>query len=119
MLLAVALNYYYLPIYTFKQSPFYRGNFTVNLLEEGLAYKQQIFEEKIRSEKDGFVDWGAFTKKTENDEFILLFIGRKHSILPKSSFLSIAELKEFRSFLMEQKHIKTKKFNGTEIWINN
>ncbi|GEM_PF-3871788 len=27
------------------------------------------------------------------------------------------QLKEFKSFLIPQKNIKTKKFNGTEIWI--
>lgn len=119
VLLAVALNYYYLPIYAFKQSPFYRGNFTINLFTEGLAFKQQLVEKESSSNRDGFVYWGAFTKKAENEEFIMLFQGRKHSILPKSSFLSIAELEEFRSFLMEQKYIKTKKFNGAEIWIKN
>lgn len=116
VLLAVVLNYYYLPVYAFKKSPFHRGNFTVNLLKEGLAYKQQIVDENSRSERDGFIYWGAFNKKAENEEFIVLFIDRKHSILPKASFVSTAELEEFRLFLMGQKHIKTKKFNGTEIW---
>lgn len=118
MLLAVALNYYYLPVYAFKKSPFHKGNFTVNLIPQGLAYKQKILEQNHKSEKEGFVYWGAFNKKAENDEFILLFIGRKHSILPKASFVNTAELEEFRLFLMKQQHIKTKKFNGTEIWSN-
>ncbi|RZL34211.1 MAG: YcxB family protein [Pedobacter sp.] len=115
-LLTVALNYYYLPVYAFKKCPFHKGNFTVNLITQGLAYKQQIVQQNRINEKDGFVHWGAFNKKAENEEFILLFIGRKQSILPKSSFMSTAELEEFRLFLMEQQHIKTKKFNGTEIW---
>ena len=118
-LLAVALNYYYFPVYAFKKSPFHRGDFTINLLTEGLAFKQQLVEKDSSSNRDGFVYWGAFTKKAENDEFIMLFQGRKHSILPKASFTNTAELAEFRLFLMGQKHIKTKKFNGTEIWINN
>ena len=119
VLLAVALNYFYLPVCAFEKSPFFKGNFTVSLTTEGLAYHQQILEENNKSETDGFVKWTAFTKKAENDEFIVLFMGRKHSTLPKGSFTSAVELEEFRLFLMEQKHIKTKKFNGTEVWINN
>lgn len=119
VLLAVAINYYYLPVYAFQKSQFYKGDFTVNLLTEGLAYKQKIVDKEGRSDRDGFVYWGAFTKKAENDEFIILYIGRKHSIIPKASFPKIADLQEFKLFLLEQKHIKTKKFNGTEIWDTN
>lgn len=118
VLLAIALNYYYLPIYAFKKSPHYKGNFTVNLLPEGLAYKQLVIEQNNRHEADGFVSWKAFTKKAENEEFIILFIGLKHSIIPKASFTNQAELEEFRAFLATQTHIKSKKFNGKEIWIN-
>ena len=118
-LVVVGFSYYYFPVYAFKKSPFHRGNFTVNLLKEGLAFKQQLVEKNTSSNRDVFVYWGAFTKKAENDEFIMLFMGRKHPILPKASFKNTAELAEFRLFLMGQNHIKTKKFNGTEVWINN
>lgn len=84
-----------------------------------MAFKQQLVEKESSSNRDGFVYWGAFTKKAENEEFIMLFQGKKHSILPKASFTSTTELQEFRLFLMEQKHIKTKRFNGAEIWIKN
>ncbi|WP_316807910.1 YcxB family protein [Pedobacter agri] len=118
VLLAVALNYFYLPVYAFEKSPFFKGDFTVSLTTEGLAYHQRILEENNKRETDGFVKWTAFTKKAENDEFIVLYIGRKHSIIPKTSFQTTAELENFRWFLMEQKRIKTKKFNGKEIWNN-
>ncbi|WP_316769024.1 YcxB family protein [Pedobacter frigiditerrae] len=116
MLMVAAINYYCLPIYAFRKSPFYKGNFTVNLITQGLAYKQQLSEQNSRSERDGFVYWGAFAKKAENDEFIFLFINKKHYILPKASFKNNEELEEFRLFLTKQKHIMTKRFNGTEIW---
>ncbi|MDQ8006004.1 MAG: YcxB family protein [Pedobacter sp.] len=116
VLLAVALNYFYLPVYAFKKSPYYQGNFTVNLIPEGLAYKQQIVEQDNHSATDGFVSWKTFTKKAENEEFIILFIGRKHSIIPKKAFDNEADLQDFRLFLMAQKHIMNKKFNGKEIW---
>lgn len=117
VLLAVALNYYYLPIYAFEKSPFHRGQFKITLTTEGLAYKQQIVEENNSSEREGLVKWQAFTKKAENEEFIVLFINRSHSIIPKNSFTNSEELNQFKSFLIQQKNIKTKKFNGTEIWI--
>jgi len=118
VLLAVALNYFYLPVYAFIKSSFFKGDFTVSLTTEGLAYHQRILEENNKRETDGFVSWKAFTKKAENEEFIILFIGLKHSIVPKASFTNQAELEEFRAFLATQTHIKSKKFNGKEIWIN-
>lgn len=117
-LIVVALNYYYLPIYAFKKSPFYQGDFTVNLISEGLAYKQQVVQQENKAETDGFVSWKTFTKKAENHEFIVLYIGKKHSIIPKKAFANDRDLQEFRLFLMAQKHILTKKFNGKEIWNN-
>lgn len=115
VLLAAALNYYYLPIYAFKKSPYYQGNFTVNLIPGGLAYKQQIVQQENNAETDDFVSWKTFTKKAENEEFIVLYIGRKHSIIPKKAFVNNADLQVFRLFLMEQKNIRSKKFNGVEI----
>lgn len=116
VLMAVALNYFYLPVYAFKKSPYYQGNFTVNLIPGGLAYKQQIVQQENNAETDGFVSWKTFTKKAENEEFIVLYIGRKHSIIPKKAFVNNADLQVFRLFLMEQKNIRSKKFNGVEIW---
>ena len=116
VLMAVALNYFCLPVYAFKKSPYYQGNFTVNLIPGGLAYKQQIVQQENNAETDGFVSWKTFTKKAENEEFIVLYIGRKHSIIPKKAFVNNADLQVFRLFLMEQKNIRSKKFNGVEIW---
>ncbi|RZL42004.1 MAG: YcxB family protein [Pedobacter sp.] len=116
--LVVLLDYFYSPIYAFKKSPFYQGNFTVNLIPEGLAYKQQVVEQENKHETDGFVSWKTFTKKAENGEFIVLYIGRKRSFIPKNAFANETDLQEFRLFLMEQKHILSKKFNRTEIWNN-
>lgn len=118
VLMAVALNYYYLPVYAFKKSPYYQGDFLVNLIPEGLAYQQHVVQKENKAITDGFVSWKTFTKKAENEEFIVLFINRKHSILPKAAFASTTDLQEFRLFLMKQKHITTKKFNGTLIWNN-
>lgn len=118
VLMAVALNLYYLPVYAFEKSPYYQGNFTVNLIRDGLTYKQQVVQQENKAETESFVSWRTFTKKAENAEFIVLYIGRKHSIIPKKAFANEADLQEFRLFLTTQEHIKSKKFNVTEIWNN-
>lgn len=116
--MAVALNLYYLPVYAFKKSPYYQGNFTLNLIADGLAYKQQVVQQEDKHETDGFVSWKTFTQKAENNEFIVLYIGRKRNFIPKNAFANDTELQEFRTFLTEQKHIKSRRFDGKEIWNN-
>lgn len=116
VLMAVFLDYYYYPVYAFKKSPYYQGNFTINLIPEGLAYKQQVAQQDDKHEADGFVNWKTFTKKAENNEFIVLYVGSKRSFIPKQAFANDTDLQEFRLFLMAQQNIKSKKFNGKEIW---
>lgn len=118
LLLAVLLDYFYYPVYAFKKSPYYQGNFTLNLIADGLAYKQQVVQQEDKHETDGFVSWKTFTQKAENNEFIVLYIGRKRNFIPKNAFANDTELQEFRTFLTEQKHIKSRRFDGKEIWDN-
>ena len=116
MLCVIALNYYGTPVFLFKKSPFYQGNFMVSLTDESMTYKQEIVEENSKTEKDGTINWKYFDKKSENEESIILYRKKKIFLLPKKSFPAKAELEEFRLFLSSQSHIKPKKFNGKELW---
>lgn len=116
MVIIVTLNYFLTPIFLFKKSPYHRGNFIVTLTDESMICKQEIMGENTKTENEGIVHWKDFDKKSENDEFIFLYPKRKNCILPKESFQTKSELEEFRNFLTSQTHIKSKKFNGKELW---
>ena len=72
-----------------------QGEFVYSFSDEGFDYQTAVGR--------GHVDWSAYRRAAEDNEFIYLFQSTKiANFIPKSAFPTPTELAEFRSLLARQ-----------------